>query len=87
MKFSEQETTVTTTRTDDVVYIWTSHPVHLRKLRKDPRATERRGDVEWAEFTVPKENYDPVRGLKTKRVMSDEQRRLAGERLRKAREQ
>lgn len=82
----EQETTVTFGRNDDVVYIWTSNTVHLRKLRKDARVTEVLGDEDQAHFTVPAESYDIIKGLKTKRTLTPEQRAAAGERLRKARE-
>lgn len=81
----EQETSVTFARNDDVVYIWTSNTVHLRKLRKDARVTETSGNEDFGQFTVPVENYDVLKGLKTKRSFTPEQRAAAGERLRKVR--
>jgi hypothetical protein len=82
----EQETIVTAGRTEAVVYIWTSNPVHLRRLRKDPRATETAGGIDYGQFTIPSDGFDPLKGFKRKgRVMSDEEKAAAGERLRAAR--
>lgn len=77
---------MTSGRNETVVHIWTSNPVHVRRLRKDTRVSEVRGGDDWGLFTVPVENYDPMRGLKSKRVMSPEQRAASGARLRAARE-
>lgn len=81
----EQETTVSQYRNGET-YIYTTNPVHLRKLRKDPRATEIQGGDDWARFTVPAGIFDPTKGFKTTRKpMTPEQRQNASERLTAAR--
>lgn len=82
----EQETTVTWCRANDVIYIYTSNVVHLRALRKRTDIEEVMGGDDWGDFRVSTEVYDPLKGFKRKRTLTDEQRAAAGERLRKARE-
>lgn len=83
----EQETTVTVGRDDELVHIYTSNTVHLRKLRKEPRATEIRGGEEWGQFTVPADQFNPISGFKRRGSMTEEQRQAASARLRAAREE
>jgi hypothetical protein len=84
---AEQETTVSAGRDDDMVHIYTSNVVHLRRLRKDARFTEVRGDEEQGFFMIPADLFDPIRGLRRKRApMTDEQRAEASARLAAARE-
>ena len=86
MSRAEQETTVSGGRDDDVVHIYTSNVVHLRKLRKDARFTEIHGDEEQGFFTVRVDLFDPIRGLRRKRApMTEEQRAEASARLAAAR--
>lgn len=82
----EQETTVTFLR-GTFTTVYTANPVHLRRLRKDPRATEVAGGEDWGQFTIPEELFDPLKGFKRSRApMTEEQRKVAAERLRAARE-
>jgi hypothetical protein len=82
----EQETTVAAGRDDAVVYIYTTVPKHLRRLRADKRATERNGGEDWGSFTIPADQFDPLRGFKRQRQpLTAEQREAAGDRLRLAR--
>lgn len=83
----EQETTVTAVRNGSAVYVYTANPVHLRRLRKDDRATEVSGGDDWGNFTIPSSSFDPIKGFKrARRPLTDEQREAASERLRAARE-
>lgn len=83
---AEQETTVTQLRNQET-HIYTSNPVHLRRLRKDDRAREVAGGEDWGEFRVEPGKFDPTKGFKRAgKPMSDEQRAAAAERLRLARE-
>lgn len=85
---AEQETTVSAGRDDELVLVWTNNTVHLRKLRNDSRATELWGDEECGQFTIPAAQFDPLKGFKRKgRVMTDEERAAAADRLRAARGQ
>lgn len=82
----EQETTVTYVRSDDVVRVYTANPAHLRRLRKDDRATEIDGGGDWGNFTIPTAMYDPMRGFKSRRKpLTPEQREQAAQRLTAAR--
>lgn len=87
MTLDEQETTVTYVRSDDVVRVYTSNPAHLRKLRADDRATEVRGDVDWAEFTISSKDFNPLTGFKRKsKPLTGEQKAALAERFAKARQ-
>jgi len=81
----EQETTVTFNRADNTVRIWTAYPPHVRKLRKNDRATELEGspagqteDI-WGSFKISASDFDPLTGFK--RRMSPEQRQANADRL------
>lgn len=91
----EQETTVTFGRVDDYVSIWTNNIVDIRKLEKEARAervkpealTEEHIEGGWGvDYRVKAEDFNILGGFRRKRVMTDEQKAAAGERLRKARE-
>lgn len=82
----EQETTVTGCRADGFIYIYTSNLVHLRALRKREDITEVAGEEDWGEFRASTDVYDPLKGFKRKRALTDEQREAARERMRVARE-
>lgn len=83
---AEQETTVTSTREDPMVYIYTANPSHLRRLRKDSRTVEIDGGADWGRFTIPAISFDPLKGFRRKgRVMSEAERLVASERLAVAR--
>lgn len=82
----EQETTVTAGVTDEVVYVYTTVAKHLRRLRSDKRATETAGGEDWGKFTIPSDQFDPLRGFKRQgKPMSEAQRLAAGARLAAAR--
>ena len=80
----EQETTITSTRGDEWVYIFTANPFHIAKLDKDDRAicTNRSSDPDepWANYKVPVKHWNPLGGFK--RRVSEEQRRAMSERAR-----
>lgn len=82
----ERETIVNASDGDDEVRIWTAQRRYITKLRNHPRATEVKGGFygtsEWAEFTIPASQWNPVSGIKRQSTMSEEQRAAAGERLR-----
>ena len=83
---AEQETTVTHDKAYGKVYIYTTNPVHLRKLLKDPRVRVKFHGDDYGEFETTDDVFDPLLGFKRKpRTLTPEQRQAAGERLRKAR--
>ena len=86
---AERETTVTVSDDSDAVTIWTAQRKHITRLRKNPAFTEVRagyhGSTEWAEFTIPADQWSPASGAKRRSNLSDEQKRAAAERLRLAR--
>lgn len=88
---AERETVVTATDADDTVRIWTAQRKYISKLRKHPKVTElRTGTVdesEWAEFTVPSDQWNPVTGVKRVNTMSDSQKQATADRLALARAQ
>lgn len=97
----EQETIVTQNRLDEYVDIWSNNVVDVRKLEKEPRAVREypKGDLtadELAEYLeagfgvsyrVSTDDFTPLGGFRRKRVMTEEQKKAAGERLRAARGQ
>ena len=87
----ERETTVATTDDDPEVRIWTAQRRHITRLRKHPAFTEVRqgwhGTMEWAEFTIPADKWNPASGAKRTRNMTDEQKQAAATRLAAARTQ
>jgi hypothetical protein len=84
----EQETTVTAGRDEEWVSIWTNNPVHARRLDKDPRAekTKEGPDEFGGWYRIRATDFDPLKGFRrAPRVMTDEQRAAAVERLANAR--
>jgi hypothetical protein len=85
----ERETVINTTDDDDLVEIWTAQRPYITRLRKNSKVTEIRsghyGSTEWAEFSVPSDQWSPDGGVKYSRKQSDEQKRAAAERLAAAR--
>ena len=83
---AEQETTVAACREDSVVYVYSTVPKHLRRLRSDPRVTEREGGDDWGSFSIPADQFDPLRGFKRARApLTEEQRTALRSRLSEAR--
>ncbi|MBD3778498.1 MAG: hypothetical protein IE923_04435 [Micrococcales bacterium] len=82
---SERETTVTATDADDTVRIWTAQRRYIGRLRRHPAFTEVGTGVhdgsEWAEFTIPADQWNPATGAKRKSTLTDEQKRAAAQRL------
>lgn len=86
---AERETVAVGTAADGLVTISSTQRKHITKLRKHPAFTEVHsemiGNTEYAVFTVPAGDWNPATGGKRKRVMTEEQKRIAGERLQAAR--
>lgn len=82
----EQETTVSRNRGDDRVRIWSNVAADVRAMLKDERFTLEGYDGHGAFFTIPVSEWNPVRGAKRRRNMTNEQKQAAADRLRKARE-
>lgn len=90
---AEQETTITFMRDDKTVSVYTSNRPHLDRLRKLANADsskeyvkEVRGSDTYGDFTVNIANFKLFSAIRKPRVMSEDQRAAAAERLRKARE-
>jgi hypothetical protein len=87
---SERETTVTTTDDDDTVRIWTAQRRHIGRMRRHAAFTEVGTGLtegsEWAEFTIPADQWNPATGAKRKSSLTDEQKLASAERLARARE-
>lgn len=85
MNAAERETVVNATDDDEVVRIWTAQRRFITKLRRHPRITELRtgfvDGTEWAEFTVPSDQWNPVSGVKRVSTLTDEQKQASAERL------
>ncbi|GIG27152.1 hypothetical protein [Cellulomonas denverensis] len=86
---SERETTVSSTDDAAEVRIWSAQRRHIGRMRRHPSFTEVRSGFhdgsEWAEFTIPADQWNPASGAKRKSGLSDEQKRAAAERLRAGR--
>jgi len=88
----EQETICINNMGEDFVRIYSCVARDITKLERHPGVTivreGRYGRTRWIEATVPMGQWSPTSGVKrqTKRVMTEEQRLAAGERLKKARE-
>lgn len=90
MLASERETVVTTADEDKVVRIWTAQRRHINKLRRHKSFTEVgtgfHDGSEWAEFTIPADQWNPVTGAKRKgRVLTEQERSVLADRLATAR--
>ena len=85
MRFEEQETVITGSAADDVMTVWTNRRRHITELRKKPGFTEVRsgwhGKTEWAEFTIPSDDWSPATGARRRVNLSDEQRRIRSARF------
>lgn len=69
-------------RSEDVVRIYTSNPVEARRLRKEDRVTQVKGDETWGEFTAPITAFHPIKGFKRKKApLTEEQRKALADRL------
>lgn len=70
----ERETVINASDGDRLVRVLTHQAKFLGRLRRDDRFTEIRsgheGTTEWAEFTIPASEWNPVTGAK--RRMSEE---------------
>ena len=79
----ERETIVRTDDDDNSVRIWTCQRRYLSRLRKDDRfmlvGEGNFQGTEWAEFTIPSSDWNPVSGAK--RRISPEAGRKMAERL------
>jgi len=86
---SERETTIASTDADETVRIWSAQRRHIGRMRRHPAFTEVGSGFhdgsEWAEFTIPADQWNPASGAKRKSNLTDEQRAAAAERLAKAR--
>lgn len=90
----EQEIVINASRVDDYMTVYTSDNTYLTKLKKLTAANpkdwavmdifERNGDITGVKFRAPKCLLS-LRTAKTERVMTDEQRAAAAERLKAAR--
>ncbi len=86
-----QETTITLSRTEPIVRIYTADTRHLRRLRKIAEAhkdsvREVRGGGEDAEFEVSAEFFHLFSAIRKKRTMSAADRAARAERLAAVRE-
>lgn len=85
----EQETIITQNRADSVVSVYTSntHDIRYFKSRKEFTLIEEwfdheTGEIEAASFTLPRERANIRKIVKRENKMTEEQKRIAGERLR-----
>lgn len=85
MTIDEMETTVTFVRSDNVVRIYSSNPKHLNRLRADERATITKDYGDSAEFTIPADQFDPLKGFKRKVNLTAEQKQAIANRFAKIR--
>lgn len=85
----ERETVITATDGDSEVRIWTAQRRYITRLRKHAKAKEIatgfHDGTEWAEFTVPADQWNPATGIKRDRNLTDEQRAELAERLARSR--
>ena len=85
MNALERETTIVLSDGDPLVQFWSARRQDIRRLRKNPRVTEVSSGMyegtEWASFTVPVADWNPVSGVKRTVNMTPEQRAAAAARL------
>jgi hypothetical protein len=85
----ERETVVNATDADAEVRIWTAQRAYIGKLRRHPKFTETRSGYvdgsEWAEFVIPRDQWNPASGAKRSTAMSSEQKAAVAERLARSR--
>ncbi len=86
---SEQETTVTGVREDGVYQVYSSNPIHIRKILREPRyrktdeVRDEDGELIGVFAEVPFDDFDPLGGLKRKRNLSEKQRADLSARMKK----
>jgi len=86
---TERETTINWSPGEAVVRIYTNVSHHIRAFRKDDAYSETHtypanGDMlEAAQFEIERELFDPIRGRRRPRVMTDEARAVLSERMKK----
>lgn len=80
---AEQETTITWSRADDEIRIWSAIPADIRELRRRVQAgLAREVDGERrADFRIPRGSWS-LKGFKRRVEMSEERRRELGDRFR-----
>lgn len=85
----EQETTVTVSRADDNVRIWSAIGKHITRMEKHPSFTKVSEQVidghKTATFTIPASDWNPATGAKRRRVLTGEQKKALADRLKEAR--
>jgi len=85
----ERETVILSSDADDHWKIWTAQRPLITRLKKNPAATlvneGAHGSSAWAEFTLPAALLS-FRSIRRTRTLTDEQRREAADRLRRAKE-
>lgn len=81
--------TVVVAMVDGLVVIDSTVRPDIRRMRRDSAFEEVEtgfwGDTEHSRFTIPRERWNPVGGVKRTRNMSDSQKQASAERLRVAR--
>ena len=86
---TERETTINWSPGEAVVRIYTNVAHHIRAFRADDAYKEthtypaEEGIFEAAQFEIDRDLFNPVRARKRPRVMSDEQRAVLAERMKK----
>lgn len=81
---AEQETTVTMSRGDDLVYIYSAWPAHIRILDRDERVTRRDGRAgKPGTFTVPLAQWSPLAFKRRSGPFTDAQREARADRARR----
>ena len=81
---AEQETTISVSRADEVVHVWSADPAHIAAFRRDDRVREV-GVDEWGgvSFEIPVEAWHPTKGMRVRRrPLSPEAREAAVEKMR-----
>jgi hypothetical protein len=85
----ERETICRSSDAAGVVVIWTAQRKFITQLRRHPKVTEMRSGYvdssEWAEFSIPADQWSPVRGVKHSRYVSNSEKVALSERLAAAR--
>ena len=86
----ERETVINTTDADNQVHIWTAQRPYITRLRRHPKvvqlATGYIGSTEWAQFSIPRDQWNPVSGVKRSRTLSDNEKKAAAKRLAQVRQ-
>ncbi|WRS29637.1 hypothetical protein U6G28_08925 [Actinomycetaceae bacterium MB13-C1-2] len=88
---NERETTINIPGDGSEVMIWTNIPRDIRAFRsKAPKVSELKsgfqGTTEWAEFRVAYKDFNPAKGVRNTRQLTEEQRQAVADRFRAFRE-